>query len=59
MQVEEIFQILVGKNQKNKNEMIEELGISKIKLQEKNLGYFKVEVHGKFLEFIDVRDYYR
>lgn len=48
-----------GQKSKNKNEMIKELGISKIKLQEKNLGYFKVEVHGKFLEFIDVRDYYR
>lgn len=50
---------ICGQKSKNKNEIMKKLGISKIKLQEKSLGYFEVEVHGKFIEFIDVRDYYR
>lgn len=48
-----------GQGSKNKNDIIKKLGISKIKLEEKNLGDFEVEVQAKFSEVIDVRDYYR
>lgn len=48
-----------GQKSKNKNEIIKELGISKIILKEKDLDDFEVEVQGKFTEVIDIRDYYR
>ena len=43
----------------NKDEIIKELDISKIKLREKDLGSFHVEIQAKFSELIDIRDYYR
>lgn len=48
-----------GQKSKNKDEIIKELDISKIKLREKDLGSFHVEIQAKFSELIDIRDYYR